>query len=113
MDFNPIQGQQQEIYRLRRENNKMLHSIRRNALWGGILKFVLYLLFLLGPIWFYMTYLNGSVQQMLKTMNQIQGTGVKAQEQLGAFQEAWKQFQEKLPAFMHAPTSTVPTSTPR
>ncbi len=112
MDLNPYQGQQQEIYKLVRDNNKMLHSMRRNALWGGILKFVLYAILLLGPLWFYMTYVNGTVQQMLKTAEQVQGAGAKVQAQVGGFQDMWKQFEDKVLAFMRTPTSTS-TSTPR
>jgi hypothetical protein len=104
--MDPYSGQQSEIYKLVRENNKMLHAMRRNAFWGGLFKFVIYAIFFLGPLWFYMTYLNGTVQQMLKTVEQVQGTGVKAQEQLGIFQELLKQLESKLPAFMRASTST-------
>ncbi|MEK7133527.1 MAG: hypothetical protein AAB804_00480 [Patescibacteria group bacterium] len=107
MDLNPIQGQQQEIARLVRENNKMLHAMRRHALWGGLFKLLVYGFFLLAPIWFYMTYLNGTMQQMLKAVDQVQATGTKAQVQLGSFQKTWEEFRSKLPAFMQASTSTT------
>jgi hypothetical protein len=106
VDLNPSQGQQQEIARLVRENNKMLHAMRRNAFWGGLFKMLIYGAFLLAPIWFYMTYLSGTVQQMLKTIDQIQGTGAKAQAELSGFQKTWQELQAKIPAFMYAPTST-------
>ena len=98
----------QEMYRLTRENNKMLHSMRRNAFWGGLLKFIIYAALLTAPIWFYMTYLNNAVQQLLQTMNKIEGTSVQAQAQLNSYQQAWQQFESKLPGFMQAPTSTKP-----
>lgn len=103
--MEPYQGQQQEIYKLVRENNKMLHSMRRNAFWGGLFKLIIYGVFLLAPIWFYMTYLNGTVQQMLKTINQVQGTGVQAQAQLNSFQELLKQLESKIPSFMRPSAS--------
>jgi hypothetical protein len=86
---------EQEMYRLARENNKMLHSMRRNAFWGGILKFILYGLLLLAPIWFYMTYLNSTVQNLLQTMNRIQGTTQQAQSQFSGIEASWKQFEAK------------------
>ena len=95
-----------ETYRLAKENNKMLHSMRRAVFWGGILKVMTYLAFLLVPFWFYMTYLNGTVQQMLRAIDQIQGTGAKAQAQFGDLSNTLKQFQDKLPGFMHSSTST-------
>ena len=56
MDLNPEQGQQREIYRLVRENNKMLHSMRRNAFWGGVIKFLLYAILLVAlPWWLFFT----------------------------------------------------------
>ncbi len=98
--MDPYQGQQAEIYKLVRENNKMLHAMRRNAFWGGLFKVVIYGFFLLAPLWFYYQYLSPVVNEALKTVNQIQGTGAKAQEQLGGFQELLKQLEAKIPSFM-------------
>lgn len=89
----------QETYRLAKENNKMLRAMRRNAFWGGILKIIIYAVLLLAPLWFYMQYLSPIVDQALKTMQQVQGTGVKAEAQLNSFQEALKQLQSKIPGF--------------
>jgi len=86
---------QQEMYRLTRENNKMLHSMRRNALVSGIIKFIFWAILLLAPIWFYMTYLNTTVQQMLQTMQSMQGTSAKAQAQFADFSSMIKAFQSK------------------
>jgi len=90
---------QQEMYRLTKENNKMLHKMRRNALWGGVIKFLLYaVLFLALPFWLYATYLAPVLESTMQTMNQIQGTGAKAQAQFGSFQEMLKQLQDKFPS---------------
>ncbi|OGG55739.1 hypothetical protein A3D71_00825 [Candidatus Kaiserbacteria bacterium RIFCSPHIGHO2_02_FULL_55_20] len=90
--------QQQEIYRLVKENNRMLHSMRRNALWGGIFKFIFWAIIFIAPLWFYMTYLAPVVQDMVKTVQQVQGTSAKAQAQFGSFQEMLKQLQQKFPS---------------
>ena len=99
MDLNPEQGQQQEIYRLVRENNKMLHSMRRNAFWGGIIKFTLYaVLFVILPWWLYSIYLAPTLEAAMQTVDQIQGTGAKAEAQFGNFQEMLQQLQAKFPS---------------
>ena len=86
---------QQEMYRLVKENNRMLHKMRRNAIWGGVFKLVFWAAILLAPIWFYMTYLDATVQRMLHTIEQIQGTGAKAQAQMSGFETMWKDLQAK------------------
>ena len=86
-----------ETYRLSKENNKMLHSMRRHALWGGIIKFVLYAALLLVPAYLYLQYLAPIMQQMLHTMNEIQGTGTKVQTQFGDWQQAFDQLKNKIP----------------
>ncbi len=91
---------QQEMYRLTKENNKMLHKMRRNAFWGGIIKFLLYaVLFVVLPWWLYMTYLAPVLEGTMQAMNQIRGTGAQAQAQFGSFQDMLKQLQDKFPSF--------------
>ena len=95
---------QQEMYRLTKENNKMLHKMRRNALWGGIIKFLLYaVLFLALPFWLYVTYFAPVLESTMQAVNQIQGTGARAQAQFGSFEAMWKDFQTK---FGGSPTGT-------
>ncbi|RJR14020.1 hypothetical protein C4585_00925 [Candidatus Parcubacteria bacterium] len=91
--MDPAQGTQQEIYRLVKENNAMLHKMRRNAFWGGVIKFVLYVVFIVViPYWLYMTYLAPIVDSTLQTVEQIQGTSANAQLQLESLQQALQQF---------------------
>ena len=85
-----------ELVRLTQDNNRMLHKMRRNALWGGILKFVLYALVLIAaPLWLYATYLGPMMEQVLDTYKDVQGTGAKAQAQFSDFQNLLKQFQNQ------------------
>jgi len=94
----------QEMYRLTKENNKMLHKIRRNAFWGGIIKFLVYaVLFVVLPWWLYVTYLAPVLESTMQTMNQIRGTGAQAQAQFGSFEAMWKDFLLK---FGGSPPST-------
>lgn len=85
-----------ETYRLTQENNRMLRAMRRSAFWGGLIRMIIYAALLLIPIWFYFTYMAPIVEQMMETVQQIQGTGAQAQAQFSSFQDAWKQFQEML-----------------
>ena len=61
----------EEVYRLVKENNKMLHGMRRRAFFGGIFKLVFWIALIVAPIWFYQTYLSPVVGSMLKSMNQV------------------------------------------
>lgn len=86
----------EEMYRLTKENNKMLHKMRRNAFWGGLIKILLYVvLFLALPFWLYVTYLAPVLESTMQAVNQIQGTGARAQAQFGSFETTWKDFQSK------------------
>ncbi|HUO50005.1 MAG TPA: hypothetical protein VMU25_00300 [Candidatus Paceibacterota bacterium] len=87
-----------EIHRLTLENNQMLHRARRTAFAWGFVKFIIYILFLLGPIWFYMTYLSGTVQQILNDYNKMEGINAQGQSQLQQLQEAWLTFQQQFHA---------------
>ena len=92
-----------EILRLTQENNRMLRKMRRSALWSGLIKFILYLLiFVVAPLWLYTVYLAHVVESMTKTINQIQGTGARAEAQFSDFERMWKDLQTKLPQFMQA-----------
>jgi len=96
----------QDMYRLTKENNRMLNRMRRNAFWGGLVKFILYAALLAAPIWFYMSYLAPIVNSMLQTEQQLQGTSAKAEAQFGSLQSAWQQLEAKLPGFGSASTGT-------
>lgn len=86
----------QELLRLARENNRMLHKIRSHALWGGWIKFILYIVvFIAAPLWLYVTYLGPMMEQVMDTYNQVQGTGAKTQAQFSDFQNLLKQFKEQ------------------
>lgn len=97
--MDPNQVKLDELLRLTKENNHMLHKMRRNAFWGGIIKILLYAaLFVALPFWLYVTYLAPVLESTMQTMNQIQGTGARAQAQFGSFQEMLQQLQQKFPS---------------
>lgn len=83
----------EEILRLTRENNRMLRSMRRSSLMGAIIKTVVWIAFIIIPIWFYIQYLAPVMESMMQTYSQIQGTNAAAQAQFGQFTESMAKFQ--------------------
>ena len=89
----------EEIYRMVRNNNKMIRSMKRAAFWGTIFKFVIYA-FLLGiPVYLYFTIfqpmlaeLLGTMQQFQQAGQQIQGSGANAMVQLQELQSLLTSF---------------------
>jgi hypothetical protein len=96
-----------ETLRLTRENNQMLHSMRRHAFLGSVIKFVVYVALLIAPIWFYLTYLSGSVNTLIADLNKVEGTTSAAQTQFNGFATAIKNIESHLPSFMQAPAATT------
>ncbi len=87
-----------EIYRLARENNMMLHSMRRRAFFTGIVKVIFYILILvIAPLYVYSTYLQPFIANLQQTMNQVQGTNAQAQAQLNGFEHIVKQLASSIP----------------
>lgn len=83
-----------EILRITKENNKMLHAMRRSAWLGGIFKLLMWAAFIIVPLWLYMQYLAPVMQSMLESYQQIQGTSAKAQAQFGELSGYLQKFQQ-------------------
>ena len=84
-----------EILRLTKENNTMLHKMRRGAFLKTIVQIFVYILLLVIPAYFYVQYMAPVVNQLITTVQQIQGTKTQAQAQLGSFQDMLKTFTDK------------------
>ena len=71
----------------------MLHAMRRNAFIGGLIKILLYVIFLVVvPYWVYTTYLAPVLESTMEAVNQIQGTGAQVQTQFSGLQEMLNKF---------------------
>jgi hypothetical protein len=103
------QNELREILQLVRENNKMLHSMRRNAFLGGLFKFIIYAILFATPIWFYMTYISGSVDKLLAAVDKLNGTTAAVQTNFSGFEAAMQNIESHLPAFMR-PTAASSTT---
>jgi hypothetical protein len=84
-----------EILKLSRANNELLHHMRRRAFFWGFIKFVIYAALLLAPIWFYVTYLNGTVQELLQAADKVEGANTQAQNQLQTFENGFQQLEAR------------------
>ena len=82
-----------EILRLVRENNRMLHAMRRSSLFGAIFKTFLWIALIVVPLWFYVQYLMPVMESMMQTYQQIQGTNAAAQAQFGQMSESFQKLQ--------------------
>ena len=85
-----------ETYELAKENNRMLHKMRRNAFWGGVLKVLIWVGLIAAPIWFYSVYLAPIVQSFQNTVGQVQTTSTNAQMQISGFDDSIKELEAKL-----------------
>jgi len=89
-----------EIARLARENNQMLHAMRRSAFFWGFMKFLIYIVIFAAPIWFYIVYVSGTLDDLVTALHKAQGTQAKAEAKFEGFEDAIKNLKDKLPAFM-------------
>ncbi len=92
-----------EIYRLEKENNQMLRSMKRNAFWGGVLKVGLFLFALGVPLWLYFSYVAPVIKQFDATLSAATGQKVQIEGKLAEWAKMWEEFRAK---FTGAPTST-------
>jgi|SRR3989344_76945 len=87
----------EEMYRMVKENNRMLHAMRRNAFLGGIIRLIIWAIVLGVPIWLFFTYLFPVMQSIMEAFEQVQGAGTSAQLQLENFQDSLRELQSNVP----------------
>ncbi|TSC86435.1 MAG: hypothetical protein G01um10148_421 [Parcubacteria group bacterium Gr01-1014_8] len=80
----------------------MLHAMRRNAWLGGIFKVLLWAGLIIIPFWLYMQYLAPVMQSAMDTMDQLQGTGAKAQAQFSDLNNAMQKLQDLYPQYFQS-----------
>lgn len=89
----------EEMYALVKDNNKMLHGMRRHAFVAGILKFVGYALMIAVPLWFYWQYMQPAIDQMMNTAAKMQTAGKSAEQKMADFQQMITDFKNSIPGF--------------
>jgi hypothetical protein len=104
--IEPMNGPQlHEIYRLEKENNKMLRSLKRQAFWGGLFKLAMYLFFLGLPIWLYFSYLAPVIKHMDDTLSAATGKKIQLEGQLADWAQKFESFKS-----MFTPSTTTSSS---
>lgn len=90
--MEPNDRKLEEIYKLEKENNRMLHAMRRQAFLGAIFRIFMYALALGVPIWLFFTYMMPVLESFDKTASQF---GIKTNfgEMFGNYGDAFKDLQ--------------------
>ncbi len=63
----------QQMFEMTRDNNRMLHAMRRNAFFGGLMRLAFWVVLIGGPIVFYYAYAQPYVDQILSAYSGIKG----------------------------------------
>ena len=90
----------ERTFRMTRENNQMLHSMRRNAFLGGILKLIIWVVLLGFPIWLYIQYVNPVLTNLVSAVGEVQQVGNDIGVQFEGVGDFLSQFKNiELPSF--------------
>jgi hypothetical protein len=87
---------QDEIYKLVKENNRMLHAMRRDAFIKGILGFIWWVFIIVVLPYLTYLYLKPYLDQIIAAYNQAQGTAHAVSAKLDGFPD----FSKLLEQFM-------------
>ncbi len=94
--------QVEQILKLAKENNRMLHAMRRNAWVGGVFKLLLWAGFIIVPLWLYMQYLAPIMGSMMTTLDQLQkmqGAGTQVSAQFGDLNATLQKLRDQFPQY--------------
>ena len=93
----------EDIYKLAKDNNRMLRAIRRDAFVGGILKFVFWIaIFFILPYILYVVYLQPyleTIQSTYENLNQSAGTLSSAAKDVEELKNQFPNFADLLKQF--------------
>lgn len=81
-----------KTFRLARENNRILKTMRRNAFVGGIIRLIIWVLLLGIPLLLYIQYIHPVLSNMVETLDQVQGAGNEFSAQFAEFGELMGRF---------------------
>jgi hypothetical protein len=96
-----------DIDRLTKENNQLLHSMRRASFIGAVFKVAMYIVFLGAPIWIYLTYFSGTVDDMINFYQQARTLNTQTQSKFTGFEDMLKEMQ----MVIHTASQRLATST--
>ncbi len=70
----------EEIYKLTKENNKILRSMRRSARIHALFKLIFWVAILGLPVWAYFNYIQPVLGDVINTLETVQNAGEKLQQ---------------------------------
>lgn len=91
--------QVEQILKLTKENNRMLHAMRRNAMLGTLFKLAFWIALIVLPFWLYQQYLAPVVDSTLKAMQEAQGTSAQAQAQFKDLSASLEKLKSSIPTY--------------
>ena len=91
--------QVEQILKLTKDNNRMLHAMRRNAFLGGFIKLFVWGALIIIPYWLYVQYLAPVMTSAMQTIEQVQGTSAKAQAQFGDLNSSLQKLKDQFPQY--------------
>lgn len=97
----------ERTFKLARDNNRMLQSMSRAAMFNGLFRVIAWLVVLGGSIWLYFNYLGPLLDSATHALNQAQSASSNASNQLQSIQHAMNTIQHLIPNFG---TSTATTT---
>jgi quinol-cytochrome oxidoreductase complex cytochrome b subunit len=80
------------LERMTRDNNRMLHTMRRNAFFGGLLKFIFWVVILVVIPYYLWLYVQPYVQQAQGTYQSVQTTQQQVASSTSALSGFFNQF---------------------
>lgn len=89
-------------YELAKDNNRMLHAMRRNAFFSGVFRLILWVVAVGVPLYLYFVYFQPVVEQLMQSIGAMKAAGASAGAQAGQFSAQLSNLQEllqKLPGF--------------
>ncbi len=79
-----------EVYKMTRDNNKMLRSMKRAAFWGTVFKLFIYAVLLGIPVYLYFTIFQPVLDNFVNAYSQMQQAGNQMQQAGTQFQDISK-----------------------
>ena len=76
-----------ELYKLEKDNNRMLHAQRRGAFLRVVFKLVIFVSIVTMSLWLYVTYATPFFTPLLKQLQGITDAGARMQQQLTGVQQ--------------------------
>lgn len=87
----------ERTFKLARDNNRMLQSMNRAAMFNGLFRFLAWGVVLAGSVWLYFNYLGPLMESTTGMLNQAQGVSSDASNQFETLKNAFDALQKVLP----------------